>query len=96
MVKEGLHNVVKHARANKVMVSISWSDGLDIVLSDDGIGILNGAESGIGNGMRNMRKRITSLGGSFHAQGGEGTTLRVHIPIGNRTNEGSIAVPDQS
>lgn len=96
VVKEGLHNVVKHARANKVMVSISWSDGLDIVLSDDGIGILNGAESGIGNGMRNMRKRITSLGGSFHAQGGEGTTLRVHIPIGNRTNEGSIAVPDQS
>ena len=81
VVKEALHNTVKHAQATTVRLEMRWSDGLKVELSDDGIGLPKGSENAVGNGLRNMRKRITSLGGTLFMNGEQGASIRFHVPI---------------
>lgn len=90
VLKEALHNVVKHAHASSVGISAEWDGGLRITITDDGIGLPNAADQGTGNGMRNMRKRMTDLGGSIDMQSGQGTTIRLHAPIAPTPNLRSI------
>ncbi|MBP6391780.1 MAG: hypothetical protein KA352_12895, partial [Flavobacteriales bacterium] len=72
VVKEALHNTVKHAQATTVRLEMRWSDGLQVELSDNGIGLPKGSENAVGNGLRNMRKRINSLGGTLSMNGEQG------------------------
>lgn len=92
VVKEALHNVVKHARAGHVELVISCNDALIITITDNGIGLQRNADLGVGNGLRNMARRMEVLGGSFaiegHADEDKGTQLRMHLPL--VTNKGSI------
>jgi len=93
VVKEALHNVVKHAAAQRVTLTMIWSGSLQVEIGDDGIGLMSGAETGEGNGVRNMRKRVEVLGGAFEMKGGNGTTLRFKVPLVDGANERSIAAP---
>ncbi|MCB0770241.1 MAG: hypothetical protein KDC00_07530 [Flavobacteriales bacterium] len=93
VVKEALHNVVKHAKASHVTLEISCSEALSISIVDDGIGLQRNAELGVGNGLRNMARRMEVLGGTFQVQGTEdegsqGTRLRILFPL--HPNKGSI------
>ncbi len=94
VVKEALHNVVKHAHAKHVRLALSWNGTLEVVLQDDGVGVMTGADAGMGNGMRNMRKRIEQLGGTFSIDGSSGTRLHFVVPL--VTNEGSIGPHERS
>ncbi len=89
ILKEALHNVVKHARAGRVVVSFQWKDVLVLEVQDDGIGLMQGAEHGSGNGFRNMRKRAEHIGGSLEVTGTNGTRIRMCVPLGT-SNERSI------
>lgn len=80
VVKEALHNVVKHARATEVEVRMYWNDGLTVEVKDNGRG-LPGSKTSSGNGLRNMRKRIEVVGGRFWIEHQEGTTIRFRIPL---------------
>lgn len=93
VVKEALHNVVKHANAKQVSVGMDWRDGLVVEVADDGVGISRGAEGGQGNGLRNMEKRINALGGSLDVDGGTegGTSIRFQVNFAPTPNQGSIA-----
>ena len=51
------------------------------VLHDVVQGLLDHEEDAVGNGLRNMRKRITSLGGTLSMNGEHGTRIRFHVPI---------------
>jgi signal transduction histidine kinase len=82
VIKEALHNVVKHAHSTRIDLRMTYSGGLRVELADDGIGMPQGADLGQGNGLRNMRKRIAILGGSFQAEGGNGTSIRFHVALG--------------
>ncbi|MGH7973378.1 MAG: sensor histidine kinase, partial [Limisphaerales bacterium] len=64
-VKEAVHNVIKHARASELSVSVDW-DGqiLTIGVEDNGCGV-DPAKTGSGNGLANMQRRLESSGGSF-------------------------------
>ena len=81
VVKEALHNIVKHAHATSVDLHIRWDDGVRIELTDNGVGLPKGTEDAVGNGLRNMRKRIHSLNGTISMSGEKGTSLRFHVPI---------------
>ena len=81
VVKEALHNVVKHAQASRVELQMSPQRGLSVRLHDDGIGLPRGADLAHGNGLRNMRERITVLGGQLHVDGADGTTLSFVLPL---------------
>lgn len=80
VIAEALTNVVKHADADKVEVSLELVDGvLRIVVADDGVG---GAHTdGSGLGLPGMRDRLQMLGGTLHMTSGpEGTRLEARLP----------------
>lgn len=80
VVKEAIHNVVRHAGATSVNIEIGFGDGLRIVVSDDGKGMENKGASRFGNGIKNMQRRMSTVGGSLSIYGPRGTTLTLEAP----------------
>jgi len=88
-VRELLTNVVKHARANQVSVSIESTDAaLKIAVRDDGIGFdyrslpqTGGSESGFG--LFSVQERMTDLGGALEIESepGKGTEAILSVPL---------------
>jgi signal transduction histidine kinase len=81
IVQEGLANVRKHANAKRAEVLIVHRDGRRIVrVRDDGTGF-EPAESGAGQGLKNIRARATSIAGAatIRSLPGRGTTLEVAL-----------------
>lgn len=81
VVQEGLNNVLRHANARRVRLSIE-QDGTDLVviLSDDGQGMRS--ETTTGHGLEIIRERCAALGGDAVWTGDAGTTLRAWLPLG--------------
>lgn len=84
--QEALANVAKHARAQRVEMTLDFdADGVALRIGDDGRGfevdrIQLDPDRGIG--LRNMRERLASIGGTFevHAAPGAGTLLLAKVP----------------
>ncbi|HEX5654760.1 MAG TPA: two-component regulator propeller domain-containing protein [Chitinophagaceae bacterium] len=80
-VKEALHNVVKHAQATDVFISIDIaSDRLNIQISDNGKGIDKPGRSA-GNGLLNMHARIKELRGQIDFVNRNGTLVDIAVPL---------------
>lgn len=83
-VKEALNNVVKHAQALNVRVTLRL-DGtvLSIVVQDDGQGFHHDSQRPGGNGLRNMQQRLESIGGrvKVESESGKGTTVRFQAKL---------------
>ena len=80
-VKEALHNVVKHAQASEVMMKIDINHNLNIEIKDDGTGFDKSAVRAFSNGLSNMQSRIREIGGVFELINGNGTLIRIKVPI---------------
>ena len=81
IVQEGLANVRRHARAERAEVRIEQRDGHRLVtIIDDGEGFDRDAAEG-GQGLRNIRARIASIGAalSLRTSPGTGTALEVTL-----------------
>ena len=81
VVSEALTNAAKHAHASVVRVSLAEEDArVRLSIDDDGVG---GATPGQGSGLTGLRDRIEALGGTIEVTSppGQGTTLRVDIPL---------------
>ncbi len=81
IVQEGLANARKHADARHAEVRIEERDGLRLVtISDDGKGF-DGAVTAGGQGLRNIRARIASIGAqlALETSPGAGTALEVTL-----------------
>jgi signal transduction histidine kinase len=102
VVKEALHNVVKHANARTVRLVIAGGDELLVDVQDDGIGLPGHTLDSVGNGLRNMRKRIAALGGHLGMETGQvlpgdlkGTRIRFRVPLPKADgNQRSIAAAE--
>jgi ligand-binding sensor domain-containing protein/two-component sensor histidine kinase len=83
-VKEALNNVLKHARATEVKISLAVEDSeLRIVVTDDGCGfVVNGAQNG-GNGLDNMKERLARIGGRLNLESKQhgGTRVQMDVPV---------------
>jgi signal transduction histidine kinase len=88
-VREVLQNVVKHAQARSVGVSVG-RDGETVLVEvqDDGVGFdaektLSIHDAGRGFGLFDVRERIDYLGGSLTIQSkpGKGTTATLRAPL---------------
>jgi signal transduction histidine kinase len=80
VVAEALTNVAKYARATRVSVNVTRTDGRVLVeVTDDGVG---GADPARGSGLRGLLDRVSALGGTLEVDSppGGGTTLRAAIP----------------
>ena len=80
-VKESLHNIVKHAQARNVEVSMQINKSLEIRIKDDGKGLGKANKFIGGNGLRNMQKRMDSIGGILDVENGQGVTVSVKVPL---------------
>ena len=81
-LKEALHNISKHAKATMVYIQIEIVDKkLRILIKDNGIGINKDKLNQHGNGLKNMRRRIESTGGTFEIEVVDGTIIRLNIPM---------------
>ena len=82
-VREALSNVIRHASASRVSVSVDHTRS-DLVLkvSDDGVGP-PGPDVVAGNGLRNMRQRAERRGGSIDVRDAspKGTVLEWRVPL---------------
>jgi len=63
IVTEALTNVTRHAHASRCSVRIQLDHGLDVDVSDDGVGLPEGWRTGVG--IASMRERVTELGGKL-------------------------------
>ncbi|RPF23404.1 HAMP domain-containing sensor histidine kinase [Myceligenerans xiligouense] len=88
VAQEALTNVVRHARAGTVDLSLALSDaGLVLRVVDDGVGIPPGA---MGAGIQGMLERAQMIGGELdvrsHGERGRrsGTEVRLSLPLPRR------------
>ena len=94
--KEALNNVVKHAHASEVRISLELKpDGFMLVVADNGRGFAwdpqkgqtvleaDGSRPGGGNGLVNMQKRLEEVGGccGWDTAPGEGTRAKLVIVV---------------
>jgi signal transduction histidine kinase/ligand-binding sensor domain-containing protein len=80
-VKEALHNVVKHAQASQVCITISTESGLHISIHDNGTGFSENNIRPFSNGLGNMKKRMEGLGGSCRILNDNGTVVMIDVPL---------------
>ncbi|MBO1329873.1 CHASE3 domain-containing protein [Streptomyces sp. VRA16 Mangrove soil] len=80
VVAEAVTNAVKHARASRIDVSLSFGDMLRIEVADDGVGGVGRASAG--SGMTGLADRVAAFDGklAIDSPPGAGTTLLIQIP----------------
>ena len=81
-VREALNNVIRHAGAKEVTVSLELADQLLAVrVKDNGSGFLPGETSG--HGLANLRARMEEIGGVLRciSAPGEGTVISFELPL---------------
>jgi len=77
-VREGVTNVVRHARASNCRLHLEQHNGsCRLEIADDGQGFYTLE----GNGLRGMRERVEMLGGTLERTNRSGTTLIITLPL---------------
>jgi signal transduction histidine kinase len=81
LVQEALTNVVKHARASRVEVSVGASNGeVTVEIADNGVGFDPEAQTS-GFGLAGMRERVFLAGGTLEVTPrSEGTVVTARLP----------------
>ena len=83
VVKEAIHNIVKHSRATEAWVRATVSDqALDMVVEDNGCGFERAPDDAVSDGLRNMRQRLAEVGGEcrIESRPGQGTKVALRLP----------------
>ena len=83
VVKESVHNVIKHAKASEVKINVEFTGHLlTISVQDDGCGF-QPPNNIAGNGLENMKRRMVDIGGSFSVESnpGHGTKIRLSLAV---------------
>lgn len=90
--QEVLNNVLKHAKATKILTELHYqTDDFTLIIMDNGIGFETGSGetkelTRAGAGLRNMRRRSEMIGGKFilTTRPGEGTKIEIQLPVSKR------------
>jgi len=82
--KEAIANIAKHSGATELQLTIKVAgDKFVFEIEDDGRGFVPGSEQAGADGLRNIRERITRLGGEcdITSEPGQGTRVSLRVPI---------------
>lgn len=91
LVKEAVHNIVKHARATEVLFTVTITEVLTVAIHDDGIGIPTGCTHvPSGNGIKNMKKHAEVVQGLLAIENHIGTTIQFSVPLQSLSHESVI------
>jgi two-component system sensor histidine kinase DesK len=78
VLREAVTNVVRHAEAQRCEVRLlKEAAHCRLEIFDDG----RGCDAPEGNGLRGMRERLQTIGGSLERLTGRGTRLVIQVPI---------------
>jgi signal transduction histidine kinase len=83
VVKEAVHNIVKHASASCISVEIEINGSLTIRIRDNGKGINLDKQRMFSNGLRNMEQRANEIGGEVRICNDNGTIVVLSAPLPN-------------
>ncbi len=82
LVKESFNNVVRHAGASEVSLSLACTNGdLRMVIEDNGKGLSNDSADNGGNGLVNLRERVQRLGGALTIESGNGQGVKLDFVV---------------
>jgi ligand-binding sensor domain-containing protein/signal transduction histidine kinase len=88
-VHEAFTNVLKHSGASRARISVVCEDSLlEVIVSDNGKGFAAPTNGDTGNGLRNMRQRLTEIGGdcSVKSKPGGETVVGFSLPLHHVAN----------
>lgn len=83
MLQELVNNVVKHAKATALSIEITKNnDTINMMVEDNGKGFNNG-KAKVGIGLKNLKKQLQLVEGSYDIDSNEmrGTIVNIDIPI---------------
>ena len=80
-VKETLNNVLKHSKATQLRIEFSIDKVLTIKIMDNGTGIDLQKIRQFGNGLKNIAKRMESIGGTYQIENNKGTITTFRLPL---------------
>ena len=80
-MKETLNNVLKHSKATQLRIEFSIDKALTIKITDNGIGIDLKKVRQFGNVLKNIAKRIESIGGTYQIENSQGTITTLCLPL---------------
>ncbi len=83
VIKEALHNIVKHAGATEIWLRVDLREEmLTVIIEDNGRGFAQAPDNALADGLRNMRQRIAEIGGEcrVESQPATGTRVILHLP----------------
>lgn len=80
-VKETLNNALKHSKASELTIRFTIDDTLTIEIRDNGIGIAPDKVRQFGNGLKNIAKRMDSIGGTYRIENDGGTVTTLKLPL---------------
>ncbi|MDR6554182.1 sensor histidine kinase [Paenibacillus qinlingensis] len=84
IVQEALSNALRHSKANKLEVKLLHrSDGIRLVIRDDGVGFELDAKKLTSYGIVSMKERVNEIGGSVDiiTAPERGTRIEIRVPI---------------
>src|SRR5262249_24323163 len=101
IAQEGLRNAAKHANARRLTVSIAGQRGeVALTMTDDGQGfdLALARQDGSGLGLVSMEERAHLVGGAVNivTRKGEGTIIRVRVPLRGALAPESDAPPERT
>lgn len=82
IIQESTQNIIKHANATYVSISLLLDSEISILIQDNGIGFdTKKKQNGIG--LQNIKDRLQSINGTLYidSQLKKGTTININIPI---------------
>lgn len=80
-VKETLNNALKHSKATEIKIYFKIDDNMTIKIIDNGAGIDLQNIRRFGNGLKNISKRMESIGGSYQIENNKGTVTTLRLPL---------------
>jgi len=84
VAQEALRNIVRHSGAQSASVTLRPKEGgLQLLVTDDGVGFEPKAGHSAGLGVASMRERVREVGGKFSicSEPGAGTTVQAWAPL---------------
>jgi signal transduction histidine kinase len=84
MIQELVQNVIKHAKATKILIRLSYGDGdMNIMVEDNGKGIGNVTKALDGMGLKSIALRLQSVHGELEIKTAypQGTSVQIDLKV---------------
>jgi signal transduction histidine kinase len=91
MVKECVHNIIKHSKTSQVNIEIGLNENICIQIHDNGIGFSNNKNDVHHFGLTNLKQRAGALNGNIQWQQNNGTLVIIEIPLKSISNKSVIS-----